>query len=69
MPKMLLPSNCEIEDLEDGTFRMLFHSAIHRPYVSEIYGVDTSQSLLTSAYAVCQRFGWIENPPNSPEND
>lgn len=67
MSKYTLPDNCEIELFDDEqdskSFRLWFHGE-GEPYISEIYGVFDGETVEEAALAICQRFGWIENPPN-----
>jgi len=69
MSKIQLPKNCEIELIEEGSrdFRLRFTSDDHQDYVSEIYTPAKGQRTRRAAYEVCEKFGWLKEPPNGPE--
>lgn len=63
-----LPDNCEIEFFDDDdTFRLWFYGEHTDPYISEIYGVLEGEEIEKAAIAVCERFDWIDNPPNKED--
>jgi hypothetical protein len=65
--KYQLPANCEIERVgttkRDRAFQLRFQADEGEDYVSEIYEPEKGETIQKTAYNVCVKFDWIDEPP------